>query len=206
MEAFEKQKLIHEIEEMRKERAAIKQKMQFLAEHRDQITDNSFDTNQRTYVTSVRRESASEQLAKRKIHQNLQEVETKKQSILQQISKEIDDYQRKEMPSFLQIQTKAHKTRTEILNIIKQLSSALLELKSNDELSNEFRKLTTSCTDKSAFIVNKERELAQNIDEKFKLMGKRYEVSETAFTNKMSDTEGLRLQIARRRTSGLPTF
>ena len=208
MENTEKQRLIQEIEEMRKERALITQKMRALAEHRDQISDRTFDpmNSARSYASSVRRESASEETAKREVFKNLKEVEIKKRAVLQQISKEVDEYQKKQMPSYLQIQTKAQKTRTEILNIIKQLSSALLELKPDEELGNQFRKVTNSCNEKSSFIVNKERELAQSIDEKFALMKKRYDVSEATFNNKMNDTEGLKLQIARRRTSDLPSF
>ena len=208
MENSEKQRLIHEIEEMRKERSLINQKMRALTEHRDQMNERSFDPNNsaRSYASSVRRESASEQATKREIFKQLQEVETKKNAILQQISKEVDEYQKKQMPTYLQVQTKAQKTRTEILNIIKQLSSALLELKPDEEIGNQIRKITTSCNEKSTYIVNKERELAQNIDEKFTLMKKRYEVNEATFNNKMNDTEGIKLQIARRRTSDLPSF
>ena len=208
MEPEIREKLIREIEEMRKERIEIKQQMQILSDHRDSLSENSFDPNDATksYVNSVRRESAAEKLARIEIHKSLKEVESKKQTLIQQIHHEIEEYQRKQMPEFLQLQKNAHKTRTDILNKFKELSSALLEIQPNDEMNNQIRDLINSCTKKASVIVNKQTEIVQGTDENFKLMMKRFELYENSFNKRFNNPEILKLHISRRRTSDLPSF
>ena len=208
MDEETKARMIEEIKEMRMRRLKIKLEMQTLSEHRDEISDLSFNQKSTTqnYASSVRRESDAEMNTLKEITKNLKIIESKKREVISRIVMEINTYRNQQMPEFLSVQTKSQKTRTEFTNIIKQLSSALLELKPNDEMSDDFRRIASECSEKSVFIVNKQRELAQSIDEMFNLMGKRFEVNEAAWKSRVSDEEGLKVQIARRRTSDLPSF
>lgn len=213
----EKNRIIEEIMSMRKERMAIKQQMEAISQRMEELNQDSsisaFSSNQtnpkvasRNYTTSCRVEAINEEALRKDLLKRISSTSSKKTELLNLIQNELDTFQNKEITHFYQIQTSAIKTRSEIEKTINQLSAALLELRPDDTLQNQITSLLKSSQEKSTYVINKQAELVNLIKVKFSLLDKKVEINEDAWQQKMCDKKELTQEIARRRTSDLPTL
>ena len=215
-EISKKQLLLNLLTETKLKRQKIKERMEELSQRRDSLsqTSNLFYENEnfflknsstKNFLNNCQHETNRELELIKNHKETLENKLQKKEKITENILNELNELEKIHRPQILEKYRSLCDGRLDVLSLINQISSALLEIFPNDEILDYNRKLSNSIIKNLSKICNLQQNSIFTNEELQKLYYSKFKISELLWETRKIDQFILDSEVIRRKTSDLLT-